>query len=454
MCGGASAGSARYIFTTHNRALTKLLYPEQDYDLLNFTEDDGHFYEPDYFAPILPMSVLESDKIPSHGWKLESYGRDVFSIIKIVRMMIYYENYTPVSDPPMNIRGWTGKYVNNFGYETTTGKYTVNGNRITITELPYRVWTEKYEKKLNERVASWKLTEAIMTIETAVIEIDESFEIGIRVSNAFWSFVTTTNETNIPVDYVPKNVPKKTTKKAKKAEEDETNINTDIPKYKIPLDVFLKIKKIHTKNINFVGIERQVLEFDNYYEPIKYWFTERKRIYEERVDRELILMNLRLNMFKDTMIYLLKCRDLAGKTLEQMVTELLDLDMKAYNKELLTSPGRTKTADLVRLCMDDVEKTTDGYKITFDYVLNMRDKDKTKINIEKFRKNIIVLEKKIKEYNLLSSIGRFTGAGIWLSELDSLEELLKREIPRNWGAVIEIDEADDKTTKKKKVTSK
>lgn len=453
MCGGAGAGSSRYIFAVHNRALTSLIFPEQDYYLLSFTEEDGKTYEPDYFVPIVPMSVLESESMPTHGWNFTIYGRDIFEVISLIKCMIYQEEYRPWIEPGMNRRGHTGQYDRGVGTEYTYGDYEVaeDLSEIVITELPYRVWTDKYTAKLEDRLAVYDI-ENLVTIETVITNDDETFELHIVTRPEFWDVVTMETRTDIPVEYdwPSKNNDKKKKKSTKKTEakpaskkkkytkktelageapEESDELTVKRPKFKINLEVLLKLVKSHKSNINMIGTKHEVIEFQDYIGPIRYWFAERKRIYIERVEREIILRTLRLSMDKDTLVYLRAGIKMSGLTREAMNMKLIDLNIRTYNRKIIVSPGRTKTCDLMKLCIG----TEEVDEITFDYVLDIPDSKKTKQKIASLIKSINEQEIELNSYKLEASLGRFPGAAIWINELNRLEELLKKEYPRNWG---------------------
>ncbi len=55
--GGKDAASARYIFT-HLAPITRLLFPAADDAILNYLDDDGQKIEPDFYAPVLPLVLI------------------------------------------------------------------------------------------------------------------------------------------------------------------------------------------------------------------------------------------------------------------------------------------------------------------------------------------------------------------------------------------------------------
>jgi len=55
--GGKDSASARYIFT-HLDPMTRMVFPEEDDQLLNYLDEDGELVQPDYYMPIIPMVLV------------------------------------------------------------------------------------------------------------------------------------------------------------------------------------------------------------------------------------------------------------------------------------------------------------------------------------------------------------------------------------------------------------
>jgi len=65
--GGKDAASARYIFTKLE-ALTRLLFRDEDDNILTRVEDDGEIVEPIFYAPILPTILINGSEGIGTGW--------------------------------------------------------------------------------------------------------------------------------------------------------------------------------------------------------------------------------------------------------------------------------------------------------------------------------------------------------------------------------------------------
>ena len=65
--GGKEAASPRYIFTSLN-PVTRALFHESDDAVLNYLEEEGQSIEPDYYLPIIPLSLVNGAEGIGTGW--------------------------------------------------------------------------------------------------------------------------------------------------------------------------------------------------------------------------------------------------------------------------------------------------------------------------------------------------------------------------------------------------
>ena len=158
--GGKDSASERYIFTKLNK-ITRAIFPKQDEAVLNYLDDDGTKVEPEYYAPIIPMILVNGGKGIGTGFSYEGLSYNVIQIIKycknklkkgnkIIKIQPYYEGF----------KGDIIKLDNGRKY-LFKGKYeTVSYDTIKITELPIGTWTTPYkaflEKLMEDKNAKGK----------------------------------------------------------------------------------------------------------------------------------------------------------------------------------------------------------------------------------------------------------------------------------------------------------
>jgi len=65
--GGKEAASARYIFTSLS-PVTRYLFHEADDAVLNYLEEEGQSIEPNYYLPIIPLTLVNGAEGIGTGW--------------------------------------------------------------------------------------------------------------------------------------------------------------------------------------------------------------------------------------------------------------------------------------------------------------------------------------------------------------------------------------------------
>ena len=154
--GGDDAASPRYIDTLLN-PLTRLIFPKDDDAVLTYLEDDGVPVEPMYYAPILPMLLVNGSHGIGTGFStdIESYNPlDLLAYVKAflhgdeaakaaVTLVPYYEGFNGTVTP---IEGETAKFLIKGTYRV------VNDKQVQITELPIGLWTDDYKAYLEDLI--------------------------------------------------------------------------------------------------------------------------------------------------------------------------------------------------------------------------------------------------------------------------------------------------------------
>lgn len=151
--GGKDAANARYIFTKL-ASVTRHLFRKEDDALLTYLNDDGEPIEPEYYAPILPM-ILVNGCVGGigTGWScfIPCYNpRDIVAWIKA---------WLSGSDTPTLVpwyNGFQGEIVQvaDHKFETRGVLEHRGGNKYRITSLPIGMWIDTMKDILDELVAS------------------------------------------------------------------------------------------------------------------------------------------------------------------------------------------------------------------------------------------------------------------------------------------------------------
>ena len=134
----------RYIFTKLSR-LARLVYPEVDDLLYKHKTDDNLVVEPEYFAPIIPMVLVNGTSGIGTGWSTFIPNHDIRAIVKNVRNLI--DEKEPEKMVP-KFKEYRGKIeAIDKARSVAFGEVsTLDDDVLEITELPPQVWTEAYKE--------------------------------------------------------------------------------------------------------------------------------------------------------------------------------------------------------------------------------------------------------------------------------------------------------------------
>ena len=156
LAGGKDSASERYIFTQLN-PITKTLFNPTDNNILTYLDDDGFPIEPVFYAPIIPMVLVNGTKGIGTGFSTDimCYNpRDIIAYLKELLAGIA----SPTTQLEPYYKGFNGKII-----KVTPTKYLVKGmyekvdkSSITITELPVGTWTDDYKTFLEKEIENPK----------------------------------------------------------------------------------------------------------------------------------------------------------------------------------------------------------------------------------------------------------------------------------------------------------
>lgn len=156
--GGQDSASERYIFTQLNK-LTRLIYRQEDDAVLSYIDDDGQMVEPIYYAPAIPIILVNGSKGIGTGFSTDVMPHNPLQIISYIRAMLKdcgsgtADADRPVIEP--YFKGFKG-VVKNISSEASP-KYLIKGTyeiiadrKVRITELPIGTWTDDYKEFLEK----------------------------------------------------------------------------------------------------------------------------------------------------------------------------------------------------------------------------------------------------------------------------------------------------------------
>jgi DNA topoisomerase-2 len=364
--GGQDASSPRYIFTRLER-ITRYIFPEQDDNILKYLNDDGTPVEPQFYAPIIPMVLVNGSKGIGTGFsteilcynplqiigylknKLQTFNVINTSIINESSFVPYYEGFTgtiqKVGDSKFMFRG---KYEK------------IEADKIRVTELPVGYWTEDFKELLND-LQNDKDKEG----KKAVPFVKDVFE----------------NYTDTTIEFI-------VTFSKGKVEELESQ------KGEYGCNGLEKLLKLYntssTTNMNLFNAEDKLKKYDKVEDIIDNYYTIRLQYYQERKD------NLIENLERELVI-------LSNKT--KYIQELLNgtIDLRKKKKQEIN----TMLSEKGYVTIDNDNE--------FKYLLRMPMDSVSEENVEK------LTQEHALKCSELERIRTTTIEQMWLSELQELE---------------------------------
>jgi DNA topoisomerase-2 len=184
---GRDAASERYIFTQLN-PITRLIYRAEDDAILEYLDDDGQLVEPTFYAPIVPMVLVNGTKGIGTGFSTDIMCHNPLQIIDhIVNMLLqkpeaewgpiepYYRGFkgtiTPLAAP--------GKFL-------IRGIHTVDAvkKQVRVTELPVGYWTEDFKKHLEALIETNSIKDYVDMSTDTVVDFTITFPATASMDSA------------------------------------------------------------------------------------------------------------------------------------------------------------------------------------------------------------------------------------------------------------------------------
>ena len=358
--GGKDSASERYIFTNLN-PLTRYIYPSLDDNVLKYLDDDGTPVEPVYYAPIIPMILINGSKGIGTGFSSDILPYNPLSIIDYViasiqnkekpQVLPYFQGFKGIITP-IN----SSKYL-------IKGKYDIiSDNQVRVYELPVGTWTDDYKQTLENLIQDdGKKTGKKKSIITDYTDMstDCSVDITITFSPGF----------------------------IQKMVQTETEYGC------CELEKFLKLYTTKTStNMHMFDETEKLKKFDNVEDIIDYYINIRRNIYKLR---------------KDYLLKALKTELLVLTNKARFITDILNdkIILKRKKKEEVINMLNHAKYD----CIDDDNE--------FKYLTKLPMDSVTEENVEKILKD---RHDKNKELEILINK---TEDMIWFEELTKLREM-------------------------------
>ena len=372
--GGADSASSRYIHTELNK-IVDIIYPNKDFPLLEYNDDDGILVEPKYYVPIIPMVLVNGMNGIGTGFSTSIPKYNIKDVIDNIKNKINKKDYKQIHPYYNDFKGEIIKLDNN-NY-LSKGKYEIlNDKSLKITELPIGKWTDDYKKFLDSLLPELKRNKSpdnkIKKTKRITDYINNSTDTEINFTIYFESGFLNSLQWN----------------------EDE-NIDG--------IEKFFKLtttKGLSLNNIHLYNNKGQIKKYNNIYEIFDEFYIIRYELYQKRKEYEL-------NILQNDLSILNSKRDFINNVMNDKI-----IIFKRKKTDIIKDLLKLKFVQISNgKCIDFVnDENTSNY----DYLI--------KISLHLFTiEEIIRLENEIKkktdEFNLLNNMSI---EKLWLNECDIL----------------------------------
>ena len=151
--GGKDSASPRYIHT-YLQPYVQHLVPLDDFDCLTYRDDDGTPVEPDWYAPVLPMLLVNGCRGIGTGYSTFIPSFNPTELKSAIVQWLENGSGLDREFAPWT-RGFKGKIRKiEKGDYLVEGAWTVEKDVLTITELPIGTWTSDFRETLEKLVAA------------------------------------------------------------------------------------------------------------------------------------------------------------------------------------------------------------------------------------------------------------------------------------------------------------
>jgi len=146
--GGKDAASPRYIHTYLQPYVQNLIIKD-DLDCLKYRDDDGLKVEPEWYAPIIPILLINGARGIGTGYSTFIPQCNPHKIIDGLKKWL--KNECQLKDIPLEpwYRGFKGTINSEL---LISGSWKNEQDSIIITELPIETWTSDYKEWLDQKI--------------------------------------------------------------------------------------------------------------------------------------------------------------------------------------------------------------------------------------------------------------------------------------------------------------
>jgi len=293
--------------------VTRAIYSKSDDSIYTYIDDDGQLVEPIFYAPIIPMILVNGSKGIGTGFSTDIPCYNPKEIIQKIKFMLGKGKINPELHP--FYKGFLGTII-----KVEENKYLCRGvydkpkeNIIHVSELPIGIWTDDYKQYL----------EGLIDKKTYVKDYTD---------------VSTESNVDISIQFYPNVISKLESKNHEHSCND--------------LEKTLKLfNTINTNNMHMFDENEHLNKYNTIDDIIKNYYSVRLSLYEKRKDYQLKQLKLERNILKNKFQYI-----------QELLNDTIDLRRKSQQNitDLLQKKGFDMVNDnynyLIKMTMDSVSE--------------------------------------------------------------------------------------------------
>lgn len=360
--GGKDAASPRYIWTSLDKLAT-IIYNPIDDPILNNQFEDNEPIEPEYYAPIIPMILVNGAEGIGTGFSTKIPPYNPIEIINNIKNIMNNKPFEPMDPWWQGFDGIVCK-IDDFNYEIF-GTWSIDDNKLIITELPIGMWTSNYKEFLEKMLEDIPVKSKLDDKKSKKLKKDNNF-IGYKDSN-------TESKVHFELTF----------------EDEYLSTVKDIDK------LFHLNKKYSITNMHLYGPEGHIKRYDTVEDIINDYYNIRLGLYKARKEYQLDILEYQLKIISYKVKFILM---------------VVQKEIEINNKKKIEIEET-----LIKNNFPKFGKNKNDNKLTFDYLLTMPIYNLSYEKIEELKKQHLDKE---TEYKKLEEL---TPENIWLSELEILE---------------------------------
>jgi len=362
--GGNDSAQPRYIHTKLPD-LTYNIFNKEDSNVLKYLDDDGYLVEPETFVPIIPMILVNGSEGIGTGWSTSIPSFNPDDIISNIRNKL---NGEEMDEMRPWYRGFTGKIekLNDKCYLTRGKYYIENDNKVIITELPIKTWTDKYKEFLED-----------MVIDTSKESKKKQY---LRNYNSYSSDTIVRFELMFPRE--------KLQELASNIEQNDEGQNKFEKTFKLTSKINTSNMVLYDKNGFLKRYSSPLAIIDDYFEVRLDFYGKRKKFQLYSLEKQLIILNTKVKFIEE------------------------------FIKGIIKISNQSKKDIILKLESLEYPKIEDNY----DYLIKMPIYNLSKERIEELRKE---RDLKMNEFDILKETSVNM---IYKKELKEFEKLYKKYI--------------------------